>query len=111
MATWKIILIACGWLASNLIFPLLVRSINRIYGSRMDAAVRGSISAFSRLTNELIRFGLIVWLSPAIVIILPLMNSGNQRVQGFLGRTQLACLVCILTRRNFSPRMLRGLFP
>lgn len=62
------------WLFINAIFPIFLNSIERIYQSQIDKHVKYLLSFTYSLTNKLIRYFLILFFAPIIILVIIFEN-------------------------------------
>jgi O-antigen ligase len=100
--TW-IMIVACGYLAARAVFDY-ARGVNLIEGSR----VRGAVGGMFGNPNDL-AMNLVVFLGPALVIVLQDRGRLRRLLAGGIAVLMLAAIVCTKSRAGFVGLLAVGL--
>jgi len=110
MRTSTIAIVICLWFASNMVAPLVIRSVDRLYGKQLDAVLRRVISCLGILFNQFVRLAVLIYFAPLILLVRILIASRNQWLQAILGKMQWPHFLDLLFRKSFSVRLLIRFF-
>ena len=70
MESRHVIYIVIGWLAVNVVFPLFLKSVDRLYEKQIDRCVAGVFRATKWFLLMLLRVFLIILTLPTIVLVI-----------------------------------------
>ncbi len=102
MTDKTLIIILLIWLGSNIILPLLIRSLDRLYKEKIDNIVYKALAGASYAFNRIGQILFIVLLLPALGISSILLSFKNNKIQQFLIEVKLNKLPQILFDKKFT---------
>lgn len=102
MTDRTIIIIGIIWIASNIILPLLISSLDRLYKEHIDIAASKTFKFVAIVINILVQIFFIFFFLPALITRLLLIKIKNKKIQIFLKKTDLIDLPKMLFSKEFA---------
>lgn len=102
MSDRTLIIIFVIWLGSNIVLPLFIRSLDRLYKEKIDKIVSTTFAGFSYTFNRIGQVVFIIFFLPGLTIAFPLTRIKNRKIQNFLIKYGLNKLRQILFDKNFT---------
>ena len=90
----------------NVLLPLFVRSLDRVYGIKVDKALVASVSFGRLILKRIFQSVIVVFFLPMIILVKLLSQVKRGNIQSLLLRTGLSQFVELCFSRNFTIRAL-----
>ena len=84
-----ITIIVLIWLAANIILPLVIRSLDRLYKDNIDLLVSKSVSLFNMSAIYTFQLLFLAFFSPAVVMSIILIWFKNKKVEIYSGKENM----------------------